>query len=1099
MTRHSATLKLLSRIGIAVIALICCVALTGWLLNIAVLASIVPGWPRIAPMVILCFLLCLIALFALTLPEGWKSDLVRLTAAGLVAAISAYFLVFFAVNGAPTGGAAVNLLAGKLGRPSPASAINFLAAATALMLPRKEKWGQFYGALIGLGLVITGVDFMGYAYGIAALSWGPTVSAMSLPTMTSFLLFFASALLARPFEGWIAILFAHNNGGIAARRLFPAMLILPFAVNGMVVLAYRFRPFEAPFGFAILSVATTVVLAIATLAIANWLASHEEERRRSQGLLEAIVENSMAVIYVKDLAGRYLLVNRRYLDIFHVGRDAVIGKTDFDIFSKYEAAAFRAMDERAVRADQPLMGEEIASQDDGFHTFVSIKAPLKDPAGRPYAVFGISTDITERKRSEKALAASEERTRLIIEAALDAVISINRDGTITGWNPQAERIFGWGREEALGRPVEELVMPRGYRDAHRRGLAHYHATGEGRVLNKRIELTALHREGHEFPIELSITPVRVGDSVSFSAFIRDITERKNTEHHLQAQLERLALLERITRAINQRQDIRSICQVVTRTLEERLPADFVCICSHLAAGKILAIDHVGINSTALGLEIGIVEGATMPVDENGLSRCVHGTLVYEPDIAEITFPFAGRLGRGGLRAFVMAPLRIEAEVVGVLVVARRKENAFGSADCEFLKQLGEHVALAAHQVRLRTSLESAYDDLKQTQQAVLQQERLRALGQMASGIAHDINNAISPVAVYTQSLLEREPDLSLRTRSYLETVGRVIKDVSATVSRMRDFYRGSESEAEFQALNLNDLIPQVVELTRARWSDMPQQRGIVIRVATKLGQNLPLVKGNAAEIREAATNLIFNAVDAMPEGGTITIRTKSFSDPAAPGHKRVVLELADTGIGMDEDTCRRCLEPFFTTKGERGTGLGLAMVYGAAQRHKAALEIDSAPGNGTCMRMVFSATSMAPQPQQRTVAPSEIPPLRLLLVDDDPAVLSSTRIVLELDGHTIVTADGGEAGLEALQDAKQSGRPFDVIVTDLGMPYVDGHQLARAAKELFPSTRVVLLTGWGRRMGEGDQEQAYVDHILPKPLDLDELRGVFAHCLQPAK
>src|SRR5262249_41899633 len=154
-----------------------------------------------------------------------------------------------------------------------------------------------------------------------------------------------------------------------------------------------------------------------------------------------------------------------------------------------------------------------------------------------------------------------------------------------------------------------------------------------------------------------------------------------------------------------------------------------------------------------------------------------------------------------------------------------------------------------------------------------QQERLRALGQMASGIAHDINNAISPVSVYTQSLLEREPDLSPRTRSYLETVGRVIKDVSATVSRMRDFYRGSESEAEFQALNLNDLIPQVVELTRARWNDMPQQRGIVIRVVTRLDKTLPLVRGNAAELREAATNLIFNAVDAMPDGGTITIHT----------------------------------------------------------------------------------------------------------------------------------------------------------------------------------------------------------------------------------
>ena len=151
------------------------------------------------------------------------------------------------------------------------------------------------------------------------------------------------------------------------------------------------------------------------------------------------------------------------------------------------------------------------------------------------------------------------------------------------------------------------------------------------------------------------------------------------------------------------------------------------------------------------------------------------------------------------------------------------------------------------------------------------------------------------------------------------------------------------------------------------------------------------------------------------------------------------------------------------------------------------------------MRLVFAATGTAPHPPQRTVPPSEIPPLRLLLVDDDPAVLSSTKIVLELDGHAIVTADGGEAGLEALQNARLSGRAFDLIITDLGMPYVDGHQIARAAKEMFPSTRVVLLTGWGRRMGEGDHQPPFVDHMLPKPLDLDELRMVFARCLQPAK
>ncbi|HKX64750.1 MAG TPA: ATP-binding protein, partial [Rhizomicrobium sp.] len=427
-----------------------------------------------------------------------------------------------------------------------------------------------------------------------------------------------------------------------------------------------------------------------------------------------------------------------------------------------------------------------------------------------------------------------------------------------------------------------------------------------------------------------------------------------------------------------------------------------------------------------------------------------------------------------------------------LVAARRNERAFNSADCEFLRQLGEHVALAGHQAQLRNSLETAYNDLKQTQQTIMQQERLRALGQMASGIAHDINNAISPVAVYTQSLLEREADLPAQVRRYLETVDRVVKDVSATVGRMRDFYRRNDADSELRALNLNTLIPQVVEMTRARWNDMPQQRGIVIRVVTQLENDLPLVLGNAAELREAATNLIFNAVDAMPRGGTITIRTVAASDPSRPDANRVRLEVEDSGVGMDEDTRRRCLEPFFTTKGERGTGLGLAMVYGTAQRHKAKLDIQSAPGKGTCIILSFTTTEERQEQEQTAKAPA-VPALHILLVDDDPSVLESTRYVLELDGHSVVPADGGRAGIDALREAKKDNRPFDVLVTDLGMPYVDGHEVARAAKSVFPATMVVLLTGWGIKMGEDGKRKTYIDHVLPKPFDLNELRAVFLH------
>ncbi len=211
---------------------------------------------------------------------------------------------------------------------------------------------------------------------------------------------------------------------------------------------------------------------------------------------------------------------------------------------------------------------------------------------------------------------------------------------------------------------------------------------------------------------------------------------------------------------------------------------------------------------------------------------------------------------------------------GVLVAARRAAHSFSSGECEFLRQLSEHVALAAHQAQLYGALQQAYDDLRQTQQAVMQQERLRALGQMASGIAHDINNAISPVALYTESLLETETDLSPQGRAATwKSIQRAIDDVAATVARMREFYRQREPQLALAPVDVNLLVQQVLDLTRARWSDMPQQRGIVIDLRTELAADLPHDHGRESEIREALTNLVFNAVDAMPEGGTLTLRT----------------------------------------------------------------------------------------------------------------------------------------------------------------------------------------------------------------------------------
>lgn len=446
---------------------------------------------------------------------------------------------------------------------------------------------------------------------------------------------------------------------------------------------------------------------------------------------------------------------------------------------------------------------------------------------------------------------------------------------------------------------------------------------------------------------------------------------------------------------------------------------------------------------------------------------------------------------------VAAPLLVESKVFGVLIAAREKAHSFTSGECEFLKQASEHVALAAHQAQLYGALQQAYDDLRQTQNAVMQQERLMALGQMASGIAHDINNAISPVALYTESLLERETGLSPRARDQLETIQRAIEDVAQTVARMREFYRQRDTQLGLVPVDLNRLVLHVVELTRARWSDMAQQRGVVIETKTDLAAELPSIMAADNEIREAITNLIFNAVDAMPNGGPLILRTSVRQDRAsadAAPRRFVQLEVKDSGIGMDEDTRRKCLEPFFTTKGERGTGLGLAMVYGTMQRHNAEIEIESTVGGGTTMRMKFPMSGAS---TTATAAPAvaSVPPQRILIVDDDPLVLKSLRDALESEGHSVVTADGGQAGIDAFSAAQTRGDPFPVVITDLGMPYVDGRKVANAVKTAAPDTIVLMLTGWGQRLAAEGETPAHVDKVLGKPPKLRELREALAKCL----
>jgi signal transduction histidine kinase/CheY-like chemotaxis protein len=593
---------------------------------------------------------------------------------------------------------------------------------------------------------------------------------------------------------------------------------------------------------------------------------------------------------------------------------------------------------------------------------------------------------------------------------------------------------------------------------------------------------------HDYTVRARPTGVEEFDPFT-DAFNQMLTEIEGSEGRLRAQLARLSLLQNITIAIGERQDLESMFMVVLNSLEENLPIDFGCLLSRDPATQVLQVQTIGGHSQTISVELALTTGTPVPVDANGLSRATGGELVYESDVRNVCSPFPQRIARAGLRSLVFAPLSVDNEVLGVLVCARRAAQAFNSGDCEFLKQLSGHVALASHQARLYGALQQAYDDLRQSQHTVMQQERLRALGQMASGIAHDINNAISPIALYTDSLLEREPGLSDRARGYLVTIQRAIDDVARTVARMREFYREREAQLTLGRVELNRAVQQVLELTKPRWSDQRQLGGVMVEVRCDLEESLPAIMGAEHEIRDALTNLIFNAVDAMPQGGTIVLRTRS--DARGEG-TRVIVEVADSGVGMDEDTRRRCLEPFYTTKGERGTGLGLAMVYGMIQRHSAEIEIASRVGQGTTVRLLFGAdtSSMVKLDATRTVRTISRR-LRVLLVDDDPLIIKSLQDTLQQDGHETVATHGGQAGIDAFAASLHGLEHFDIVITDLGMPNVDGRRVAAAIKALSEKTPIILLTGWGQRFIANNETPAHISKVLSKPPRLQELRAAF--------
>jgi len=390
------------------------------------------------------------------------------------------------------------------------------------------------------------------------------------------------------------------------------------------------------------------------------------------------------------------------------------------------------------------------------------------------------------------------------------------------------------------------------------------------------------------------------------------------------------------------------------------------------------------------------------------------------------------------------------------------------------------VSLAAENSQLYRAAEQALADLKATQERLVRGETLRALGELSSGAAHHLNNLLAVVTGRTWLLLA-DPEIG-RFRRPLEIILRASADGAEVVRRIQEFAHMKKTEAVHELVDLNQVAADVVEMTSVRWRDAARAKGVSIDVVCEPGA-IPPVLGHAASLREMLTSLLFNAIDALPGGGRIAIRTWCAGESA-------FLSVADNGVGMSEDVCKRAQEPFFTTKGPKSTGLGLSVSGSIVKRHGGDLTIESAPGRGTTVTICLACAPGTPAAAAELPVGDAAKPLSILVLDDEDAVREVLGMLLEADGHRV-----RQAGLPSEALAQIAAAPdLDIVLTDLCMPQMTGWEVACTVKERWPGIIVGLVTGWGDTPAPSPTAAAAVDFIVAKPIDPAVVRA----CLESA-
>ena len=652
------------------------------------------------------------------------------------------------------------------------------------------------------------------------------------------------------------------------------------------------------------------------------------------------------------------------------------------------------------------------------------------------------------RAAEEALLQSQERNRAIVDTALDGVITIDAAGIVTEWNAQATKIFGWTREEAMGKPLSETIIPERDREAHAQGIREYLKAGVGPVLNRRIEIAARHRDGHEFPVELAVSPARIGETYIFSAFVRDITDRRRDERRLASQY---AVTRVLSEAVTLEEAVPKIIQAVGESLEWDLGVFWRVdkqsgILRHLHHWQVptLSADAFIAKNQRLTFKPGI--GLPGQILKSGQPLWVRDGIHDDDFTIQMAASEVGLRGRFGF------PIRIHGEIEGVIEFLSRQVR---EPDSDLLSMIAD-LALRIGQFGERARAEEA---LHQTEAQLRQAQKMEAVGRLAGGVAHDFNNLLTVIRGYSELILSRltteDP-----SRREIEEVKKAADRAAGLTSQLLAFSR--RQFVTTKIVDLNAVIMNMDGMLRRLLGED------IVDLSVDLDPQLASIKADPGQIEQVIMNLAVNARDAMPMGGQLTIETRNAVVETGPPRdilmlkegSYVLLAIRDTGQGMSEETQAHLFEPFFTTKEKgKGTGLGLSTVYGIVKQSGGTIGIESTLGQGTTCKIFFPKVdeTSQPVPVVNGSLGKAIGRETILLVEDDPSVRGLVQEALRLSGYEVLVA---RHGIEALVTGAKHLGPIHLLLTDVAMPQMSGPEVAEKLTGVRPGVKVLYMSGY---------------------------------------